>query len=961
MAAQAEVGLVLRQLHGLVAAETADSLGDQQLLERFVQTRTEEAFAALVRRHGGMVLGVCRRVLGHYQDAEDCFQAAFLILARKAASIRRHASLGSWLYGVAYRLALKARASAARRRDRESQRAALPSTDPTAEITGQELRVLLDEELQKLPDSYRAAVVLCYLEGKTQDQAARQLDWSKGTLRRRLRQGRELLCQRLQRRGVAPALALAATLTAVVPTELVASTARAALRFAAGTVGSAPLPRAAALAEGGLKTLFVGKLKSVAALLLAVSIAAAAAVGAAQFAAPPTSAPDKPAPGHRTQRPADAKQEPADTIEVSGRVLDPTGKPLAGAKVYYFRSNLFHLGDGGVSQGKQHGKPTEATSGPDGRFRFHVKKMKPPLEYRGSSDFEATVAAVAPGHGPGFQWVGRTDGLKDLQLKLVKDNVPLRGRVLDLQGKPIQGVRVRVLAVIAGEAEDLTPLVAALPQSKDASLFWRFLSKSFDPAVVRLPHLATTDVHGRFQLSGCGRERVLALRFEGPGVETQVEYVLTRPGPATRILRGRDQPGGAERLVIHGAVFERVAAPSRLILGTVRDRSTGQPLAGVVVAGMAHGSGTNTVRTTTDSKGRYRLEGLPQNGRHSIHVSPATGQPHLPSSAETAVRSGFEPLRLDFGLTRGVLIRGKVTDRSTNKPVLARVHYFAFADNPNLGEAPGFRGSGEHSSLTRPDGSFTLVGLPGRGLLAASAVGAAENHYLGGVGAKRIKGARNSSFSTAPYYCSAERFNTLAEINPARGVREASCDVTLDPGKAAKGRIIGPDGKPVKGVRIEGFAGLSLAVRVGPLSDSRFTLPNIDPNNSRPFFFYHDGKKLGAAVLLKGGEVKDAVVRLQPLATLTGRLLDADGRPVVGVSLAGFLEAGQLNLDTPWGGLFSAPLDKQGRFHVVVLPGVRMGARLVKGTFVTDSPLKNLTLRPGEVKGLGDVTIKTNP
>src|SRR5262249_41249526 len=172
------------------------------LLERFASRHDDVAFATLVERHGAMVLGVCRRVLHHLHDAEGAFQATFLILAPQAGAIRPHDSIAGWLYQVAYPLAVKARASAAKRRSYLRREVDMPTADPLAELNGQELRSLLDEELNQLPEQCRSALVLCYLEGKTQDEAARLLGWSKGTLRRRLGQGRELLRIRLGRRGL---------------------------------------------------------------------------------------------------------------------------------------------------------------------------------------------------------------------------------------------------------------------------------------------------------------------------------------------------------------------------------------------------------------------------------------------------------------------------------------------------------------------------------------------------------------------------------------------------------------------------------------------------------------------------------------------------------------------------------------------------------------------------------------
>src|SRR5262245_38542396 len=229
---------LLRHVRRLVEPP-ADHLPDRQLLERFTARHEEAAFAALVQRHGPIVLHVCRRVLHDPADAEDAFQATFLVLVRKAAAIRKLESLGCWLYGVAHRLARKARVEAARRRTREQSATRRPPADLLAEVTGRELCAALDDELQRLPERYRAPLVLCYLEGQTRDEAARQLGWSLGTFKRRLEGGRNLLRARLARRGVTlpaallPALALPGPAAAAVPALLAEATLQAATAFAA--------------------------------------------------------------------------------------------------------------------------------------------------------------------------------------------------------------------------------------------------------------------------------------------------------------------------------------------------------------------------------------------------------------------------------------------------------------------------------------------------------------------------------------------------------------------------------------------------------------------------------------------------------------------------------------------------------------------------------------------------------
>ncbi len=185
---------VIDRLRRAVLLHDGAGLTDGQLLEAFVSQKDEATFAVLVRRHGPMVLGACRRVLGNPHDAEDAFQATFLVLVRKADSIVPREMVANWLYGVAYRTALKARTMLARQRGRERQVKEMPEPE-TAEpdASWRELQTLLDQELRRLPDKYRVAVVLCDLEGQTGKETARQLGWPEGTVSSRLARGRSML------------------------------------------------------------------------------------------------------------------------------------------------------------------------------------------------------------------------------------------------------------------------------------------------------------------------------------------------------------------------------------------------------------------------------------------------------------------------------------------------------------------------------------------------------------------------------------------------------------------------------------------------------------------------------------------------------------------------------------------------------------------------------------------------
>jgi RNA polymerase sigma factor (sigma-70 family) len=258
-----------------------EGLTDRHLLDRFVRQRDEAAFAALVQRHGPMVLGVCRRVLDHAQDAEDAFQATFVVLVRKAPTLAKPELLGNWLYGVACRIARKAKAEAARRSHHERQAAPMTKADPLLEVAWRELRSLLDEELQRLPPKYRAPLVLCYLEGLTNEEAAQRLGWPTGSISYRLARGREVLRGRLTRRHQALPEALFAGLLAPaaalvqLPARLLETTVRAARDLGSGQalapgVVSAPACR---LAEGALQALAVSRRNRMLQLALAAFLA----------------------------------------------------------------------------------------------------------------------------------------------------------------------------------------------------------------------------------------------------------------------------------------------------------------------------------------------------------------------------------------------------------------------------------------------------------------------------------------------------------------------------------------------------------------------------------------------------------------------------------------------------------------------------------------------------------------
>ncbi|HTU93465.1 MAG TPA: sigma-70 family RNA polymerase sigma factor [Gemmataceae bacterium] len=314
--ASPQTSTILHYLRQTVLRHDGAGLSDGQLLRSFLYRGDEAAFEALVRRHGPMVRGVCRRVLRNLDDADDAFQAVFLVLLRKASTLATREILGDWLHGVAYRTALKARSAAARRRMKEKQ--ALRSEAIYDEEDRSEWLPLLDEEVGRLPQKYRLPVVLCDLEGRTRKEAAQQLGWPEGTLSGRLSRARAMLARRLTRRGVtlsvaALAMGLSGEASAHLPFSLISSVCKSAMEFAAGSAtGSIPV-HIAALTEGVVKAMFLSKLKNAVALAT-IAVVLTAGAGTWRYAAvagqAEKQAEEKPVPAARNVRPAAVPKPP---------------------------------------------------------------------------------------------------------------------------------------------------------------------------------------------------------------------------------------------------------------------------------------------------------------------------------------------------------------------------------------------------------------------------------------------------------------------------------------------------------------------------------------------------------------------------------------------------------------------------------------------------------------------------
>jgi RNA polymerase sigma factor (sigma-70 family) len=606
-----QLDLVLQHIQRLAGAPGIEGLKDGPLLERFAAGE-EAAFAALVRRHGPMVLGVCRRVLGDLHAAEDAFQATFLVLLRRAAALNRRGSLASWLYTVAYRVALRARAAAARRQCQERKVAHMADSASEVDAGWLDLQPILDEELSRLPENYRVAVLLCCVQGKTNVEAARLLGWPLGTVKGRLARARELLRERLGRRGITlPAAGLVALLAenaaAAVPGTLIHATVQAAVAASAGATVAASAS-ALSLAEGVLKAMFVTKLKIASVLLLGAGLLALAAGALADPAPAPaqgkvlltddkTPAPPNNAKVIAIKPPSQAKAQ-AKERTITGRILGEGKRPLAGARVAVVGWWQRLPAQGPEILGK-----TQTDKA--GKFRLTIKPPLPPGAH------QEVLLATAAGHGLGW---GPADGKDGVEIQLAPEQV-IRGRLLDVQGNPAAGVQVAVSRLGGG---------ASMSRR-------RMMDYAVDYVIVQ------------------GAEVEEYEDFEDSDYATFARGYLARRVLADGWLLNLDRPSDRATVWADVAYFTDATARPRLAF---RDPPANLPFWPKAV--------------TTDDQGRFALHGIGRGEGVGLQVR----DPRFALQAlDVPPQKDDKPAEVPLILQQRRLLEGTVTDAASGRPV----------------------------------------------------------------------------------------------------------------------------------------------------------------------------------------------------------------------------------------------------------------------------------------------------
>ncbi len=838
------LGPAVNDFRRLWDAGTVSGLSDARLLEQFTAHRDEAAFDCLMARHGPLVWSVCRSVLTDPHDVEDAFQASFLILVRKAHSLRVDESLCGWLYRVSYRVAQEARAQRDVRRRRERAVADRVAIADESQRAPDELIGILNHEINRLPEKYRLPIVLCELEGLTRKEAAGQLDWPQGTVATRLARGQDLLRQRLRRRLGEEAGGLHACLGGLASTSVPAAcreaTTQAALAVASkGWAATGNCGPALLLAQSVQRVMFWTSLRSF--LLFALSLAAVTWASLEWIRSQTGEAPRQAGRGRSADLPSDSRSRLAqvptkattitrngDPLKFAGQVLDPDGKPRPGASV------CLDLADSRVPLHQL------GISDADGRFRATVVRQKlAPPDAADPWKF-AKVVAAAPGFGP--VWVGTPvpagptpPPLEHLTLRLVRDNVPIEGRIVSPLGQPVRGARVVALRLSYRPSADGDPVPVDRRENDDGRV------------EVRLADLvaqATTDSDGRFRMTGLGPDRLVSLRMVGHQIAEQVIRVFTQntpPAPAQAF--GTKTAGRPATSPIYGASFVHVAEPGRSLEGVIRDQQTGQPIAGAVVNNLA-----------TDREGHFQIDGLTPEFECTLVVRGPAGGPYF-SRRLTVASHGTGPsaVTADIALDRGVPIRGRLTDRTTGKPIQGKVAYVPLRRNPHGAAVAESDGGGTDVDDT---GHFVVTGLPGQGVLIVTArledtvcfpmlEGVTREDRRRGVALADDEVVLDTQ--PRPVSLVGSHAYKVIDVPDGKPEYEVNFDLALHRGRTITARVVDAQGGPLRGVIAYGLRNPTANSGEIMRGDESFAVHDLDSAWPRRVFSTSPNKTLQAS------------------------------------------------------------------------------------------------------------------
>ncbi len=950
---------VLRRAIRSAVGSNLEKLNDRDLLQRFADAEDQDAFGTLFRRHGEMVLGVCRRVLNSVQDAEDACQAVFLVLARKAKKTGWQPSIVNWLYATARRVAANAGVAARRRLKREGKAAVAGVVQPIDQMTGRELLAALDEELARLPPTYRETLVLCYLEGLSREEAAARLVISPGTVKIRLERGRKKLGDALTRRGCVLGAGL---LTLAVTSPAGASSPRlleAVLANANGTV-----PAAVATLAKGVTMNGIGNMKLFSLLALVGATVLSVGVGASRPV--PTNntsqvKSEKPDPDKRATK-ADDKQ-----TKLIGKVVDADGKPIVGAKLYSgsvtevrsIARNDYELAALGISD-------------KEGRFQFDVPAPK--------AKTIGYLIAQAPNFGVDWVLYGEADptlDTGDITLRLAKD-VPITGRVLNTEGKPIPGVSLSASEIYVPTGGKLDLYMAELLDKKRKRDEMTPPQKGLVVPLDKITGTVTTDKEGRFAIHGAGAERLVRVVIKDANIARAAIHVLTRPGldpkPYNDVLLNKEYNSivGLNRyLGMFAPEFTFIAEPGKEIAGTVTDGVTGKPVPGCRVFTVT-GYG-DVVATKTDASGKYLVQGIHKNpAGYALFVEGPEGSGYVQLRPQADDNEGYSPLRLNVKMFRGSMVSGQIVDKQTGKGVRAGVRFAPLPDNKYFGTKPEYSSYARDrtTQMTDMQGRFQLPTIPGRSAILVQVIsneksdGALVNPYRRAVPDPKHKELFQYVKSDDTWLFSAAGggseilsiANSVAILDLKEG-EEAQVELSVDRGLVGKLEIQDEDGKPLTGAWVSGITdSWPIAYKLKTASSPIF---GINPELPRTLVVYHPEKKLGGLVTIRGDEKAPVVAKLGAMSKVTGRLVDSGGTPLSDVNVVVSGVNSIVSEMYRFGKPTAKPVitDKDGKFVLDgVFPDMEFSLGVYKDNqfFIGKPKLGPIKLKPGETQDLGE-------
>ncbi|MFL5339239.1 MAG: sigma-70 family RNA polymerase sigma factor, partial [Gemmataceae bacterium] len=902
----------------------------QQKLARYA-VGDEAAFAALVARHTGLVLGVCRRALPTVQDAEDAAQATFPVLARKARSTSWRPSVANWLYTTARHVCARANRTAQRRSSREAHAAVPASSSPLDQMTGREAFAALDEELDRLPPRYREPLVLCYLEGLTRDEAAARLGVRPATLKSELDRGRKKLSDALTKRGVALGaglLAVAATSAAgASPSQLV----HAVLAAAAGS----PAPAVAALAEGVAVNGVLNKSRLAA--LAAVAVVASG-LGFA-LVSPRAAEPPKPA----AEKKSEAPREDQIQRTIAGKVVAADGKPVV-AELW----------------ANWHGEKPKSLgrTNVDGAFEVTV-----PLKGLGG-----WLVAMAPGHGLEHASL-RAPSPVTLSLPAAH---PIRGRVIDPQGQPVAGLRVTVESMGSYDNSSLEKHLKRwadeFTQGGGAPGYDRGIafhgSQPDYPDADSLIH-ATTVADGKFELTGVGTGRQVCMTIRDPGYARMIAYLINRAGFDAKPYLAAATPdpnitfqGRPSRFAtLYGPEPRIIVEREKVIRGTVTARDTGKPLVGVRVVVPITGPPAYLMNpgTFTDRNGRYEIRGLYKSDRYTVNCYPDPKTGYFGNTAELRDPPGYEPVVIDLRCASGVIVTGTVRDKVTGAAIDSYVSWQplpgnAFAAKYSKADIPSF---------ATAKGEFRLVAMPGPIVLITTSD-------------KPVYRSAKPDPKYGDFLSGWPDIKSYVVINPKETDREVHVNIELEPAPKTVVRVVDADGRPVTGAHANTSAARNAEQPVHYSDTDMVPLYNLEPDEARFLSVVHVERRLVGTLMVKAGD-KDHVVKLGPGGTVTGRVVGTDGKPAegmivrllvthIGVGIATKLLDANKERRYDIGGR-QVSTDKNGEFRIDALfPGYEFRLFFLKaGKNYGPDHLKaprHTIARHGETLNLGDLRLE---